>query len=123
MPVVGIPVARLRALLGREIAPEELLRHLGHLGCDVEGFTQLARVRCSACGMIYEMTAQEEVPPLCDSCGARLREACEELPPLEVLRMELLAVRPDMFDPGGLARALRGYLGLETGSTRTRSRS
>ena len=118
MPVVGIPVARLRALLGREVAPEELLRHLGHLGCDVEGFTQLARVRCAACGMIYEMTAQEEVPPLCDSCGARLREACEELPPLEVLRMELLAVRPDMFDPGGLARALRGYLGLETGSPR-----
>ena len=29
--------------------------------------------------------------------------------------MELLAVRPDMFDPGGLARALRGILEVETG--------
>jgi len=30
--------------------------------------------------------------------------------------MELLAVRPDMFDPGGLARTLRGYLGQQPGS-------
>lgn len=118
MPVVGIPVARLRALIGREIGPEELLRVLGHLGCDVEGFTELERVRCPACGAIHERTASEEVPPSCDQCGAPLRDRCETLAPLEVVRMELLAVRPDMFDPGGLARALRGTLDLESGAPR-----
>ncbi|MBM3317952.1 MAG: hypothetical protein FJY75_08865, partial [Candidatus Eisenbacteria bacterium] len=118
MPVVGVPLGRLRALLGREIAPEELLRVLGHLGCDVEGYTQLERVRCPGCGAIHERTASEEVPPCCDQCGGALRGQGEELAPLEVVRMELLAVRPDMFDPGGLARALRGYLGLERGAPR-----
>lgn len=115
MPVVGIPVERLGALLGRRLDPSELLRHLGHLGCDVEGYTQLERVRCTTCGAIHERTASEEIPPACEVCGAELREHCEPLSPLEVIRMELLAVRPDMFDPGGLARALRGYLGVETG--------
>ena len=33
----------------------------------------------------------------------------------EVIRISLLPVRPDMFDAAGLARALRGYLGIETG--------
>jgi phenylalanyl-tRNA synthetase beta chain len=115
MPVIGIPVARLRTLLGKDISPDELLRVLGHLGCDVEGYTELSRVRCRACGAIHEMTASEEVPPACDTCGGPLRGTCDELPSLEVIRMELLAVRPDMFDPGGLARALRGYLGIELG--------
>jgi phenylalanyl-tRNA synthetase beta chain len=115
VPVVGIPVERLRTLLGRALDPQELLRHLGHLGCDVEGYTQLERVRCRTCGAIHERTASEEVPPACEVCGAELRSSCEPLPPLEVIRMELLAVRPDMFDPGGLARALRGYLAIETG--------
>lgn len=115
MPVVGIPVERLGALLGRRLDPSELLRHLGHLGCDVEGYTELERVRCRNCGAIHERTASEEIPPTCETCGAELRGNCEPLAPLEVIRMELLAVRPDMFDPGGLARALRGYLGIETG--------
>ncbi|MCK4414584.1 MAG: phenylalanine--tRNA ligase subunit beta [Candidatus Eisenbacteria sp.] len=116
MPVVGIPVKRLRTLLGIELEPADLLRQLGHLGCDVEGFTELARVRCAACGAVHEMTAQEEIPPACEACGGDLRSKHEELAPLEVVRMELLAVRPDMFDPGGLARALRGYLDRETGA-------
>jgi phenylalanyl-tRNA synthetase beta chain len=30
--------------------------------------------------------------------------------------MELLAVRPDLFDPAGLARAMRGFLGMEEGA-------
>ncbi len=116
MPVIGIPTERLRALLHSDIPREALLEHLGHLGCDVEGYTQLKRVRCDQCGTIVEMTESEEVPPSCDTCAADLRECATELEPLEVVRMELLAVRPDMFDPGGLARVLRGYLSLETGA-------
>ena len=30
------------------------------------------------------------------------------------MRLDLLADRPDLFDVGGLARALRGTLGIET---------
>ena len=118
MPVIGIPARRLRELLRAEVSRAELLTHLGHLGCDVEGYTELKRVRCNRCGTIFEMTANEEVPPQCDACTADLREDHTELEPLEVVRMELLAVRPDMFDPGGLARVLRGYLSVETGAPR-----
>ncbi|MFC1572991.1 phenylalanine--tRNA ligase subunit beta [Candidatus Eisenbacteria bacterium] len=116
MPVVGIPTERLRSLLGTEVSRDELITHLGHLGCDVEGYTELTRVGCARCETVYEMTESEEIPPLCDACGADLREDYRELPSLEVVRMELLAVRPDMFDPGGLARVLRGYLSVELGA-------
>jgi phenylalanyl-tRNA synthetase beta chain len=48
----------------------------------------------------------------CESCcGKTLVEAGTT----EVVRISLLPVRPDMFDAAGLARALRGYLGIETG--------
>ncbi len=118
MPVIGIPLEKLRTLMRADPSPEELLTRLGHLGCDVEGFTTLKRVRCDACGTAIEMTEQEDVPPRCETCGADLREGHSELEPLEVVRMELLAVRPDMFDPGGLARVLRGYVGDECGAPR-----
>ncbi len=116
MPVIGIPVARLRALMRMEIDPDDLLQTLGHLGCDVEGYTELRRVRCNRCSTVHEMTGSEEVPPQCDGCGDNLRDASTDMEPLEVVRMELLAVRPDMFDPGGLARVLRGYLDVEVGA-------
>ncbi len=118
MPVIGIPLERLRTLLRAEVSPAELLEHFGHLGCDVEGITQLERVRCNRCGFVVEMTATEEIPPACEACGGDLRADHTPMEPLEVVRMELLAVRPDMFDPGGLARVLRGYLGVETGAPR-----
>jgi len=118
MPVIGIPLERLRTLLRAEVSPAALLEHFGHLGCDVEGFTQLERVRCNRCGFVAEMTATEEIPPTCEGCGGDLRADHTAIEPLEVVRMELLAVRPDMFDPGGLARVLRGYVSLETGAPR-----
>ena len=63
MPVIGIPVERLRTLMQTDVTREELLRHLGHLGCDVEGFTELRRVGCRRCHTVHEMTETEEVPP------------------------------------------------------------
>jgi phenylalanyl-tRNA synthetase beta chain len=116
MPVIGIPTNQLHQLLGKEVGAEDLLKYLGYLGCDVEGYTNLKRVRCNVCGMVYEMTETEEVQPECDGCRCDLREHHTEMTPLEVIRMELLAVRPDMFDPGGLARVLRGYLDVEIGA-------
>ncbi len=78
----------------------------------------MARDLRTRCGYVIELAGKEEVPLNCDRCNAQLREssaALTELAPLEVVRMELLAVRPDMFDPAGLARAIRGVLGKETG--------
>ncbi len=117
MPVIGIPVADLLRCTRREIPRGELLRVLGEIGCDVDGFEALGRVRCAACGFILELVGKEEAPPRCERCDADLRApaALDRLPDLEVVRMELLAVRPDLFDPGGLGRALRGIFGIETG--------
>jgi phenylalanyl-tRNA synthetase beta chain len=117
MPVIGIPVAELLRCTRREIPRDDLLRVLGEIGCDVDGFEVLGRVRCTSCGFIVELVGKEEAPPRCERCDADLRApaALDRLPDLEVVRMELLAVRPDLFDPGGLGRALRGVLGIEIG--------
>lgn len=119
MPVVGIPIDILRERLGAELDADGLVEHLQDLGCDVEGFTEVRRHRCERCGNILESTASEEDPASCDRCGADFRESPAALSALgsaEVIRMELLADRPDIFDPAGLARALRGYLGLGGGA-------
>lgn len=118
MPVIGIPLESLRERLGRTLEGDELLRILEQVGCDVEGYARLKRSRCARCGWVEERTETEEPPARCDRCEADHRQdpaSLASLSDLEVVRMELLAVRPDMFDPGGLARALRGYLGIETG--------
>lgn len=118
MPVVGIPVDDLERRIGQDLGRERLLEVLGDLGCDVEGFATLRRLRCTRCGYVIELAGKEETPPNCDRCSSDLRSragATEEIAPLDVIRMELLAVRPDMFDSAGLARVIRGVLGLEEG--------
>ncbi len=118
MPVIGIPLDALRKRIGADLPGDRLLRTLEEIGCDVEGFARLPRTRCLRCGWIEERTPSEETPARCDRCDVDHRadpSSVEDLPEIEVVRMELLAVRPDMFDPGGLARALRGYLEIETG--------
>ena len=114
MPVVGIPVKMLLERLDDPPGREELVEHLFHLGCDVEGYATVRRFRCQRCENLMEITETENPPVLCDRCAADYKEEEEllqELEPVDVIRMELLAVRPDMFDPGGLARVLRNYLG------------
>jgi phenylalanyl-tRNA synthetase beta chain len=116
MPVVNLPVHLLKERLGTPVAAEELVEHLQHLGCDVEGYETMRRFHCESCDAVHEVTAKEEAPLKCEECGADYREQPElavELEPLEVIRMELLPVRPDIFDPGGLARALRNYLEID----------
>lgn len=117
MPVIGIPVDMLLSRVGTTLDRDDLIEHLQHLGCDVEGYATLRRYRCERCDNILEITETENPPVLCDRCGADFREDEElriELGESDVIRMELLAVRPDMFDPGGLARVLRTYLGEGT---------
>ncbi|MBN2489678.1 MAG: phenylalanine--tRNA ligase subunit beta [Planctomycetes bacterium] len=121
MPVVNLPVHLLEERLGRPIEPRALVEHLQHLGCDVEGYEEMRRLKCGACGVIHEVTAKETAPARCDECGVDYRAAPDrlhEIAPLKVIRMELLPVRPDIFDPGGLARALRHYLELDLAAPR-----
>ncbi|MDY0001976.1 MAG: phenylalanine--tRNA ligase subunit beta [Polyangia bacterium] len=118
MPVVGIPVSLLEARMGGDLPKNELIEELQRLGCDVEGFATLTRFKCLRCGNILEITETQDPPALCRRCGMDFTASPSlrlDLGPSEVIRMELLAVRPDMFDPGGLARTLRGYLGRQRG--------
>jgi phenylalanyl-tRNA synthetase beta chain len=113
MPVVGIPVDMLLSRIATTVDRDQLVLHLQHLGCDVEGYTTLRRFGCQRCDNILEITPTENPPVLCDRCSTDFRTSPEMLTALgesDVIRMELLAVRPDMFDPGGLARVLRNYL-------------
>ena len=118
MPVAALPVDVLRGLLPIKLRAAELISHLEHLGCNVEGYSTMNRHRCEVCGNVMETTSSEQSPAVCDVCGCDFRCEPSKIKPLgevEAIRMELLSVRPDLFDPGGLARALRGYLGLQTG--------
>lgn len=114
MPVIGIPVDMLNERIETKLAPEEMVTKLQQLGCDVEGYATLKRFRCNTCGFLMEITETENPPVTCTACGEDFRKSPEQISERgtsEVIRMELLAVRPDMFDPAGLARTLRGYLG------------
>ncbi len=114
MPVIGIPVKMLNERIETVLDPDALVEKLQHLGCDVEGYATLRRFGCANCGNLMEITPTENPPVVCDACGLDFRQLphqLEEMGETEVIRMELLAVRPDMFDPGGLARVLRNYLG------------
>jgi len=118
MPVVGIPVTLLTERIGADLDRDSLVEKLQHLGCDVEGYATLRRFKCQRCGNIMEITETQDPPVLCRRCGVDYAEHADERADLgggDVIRMELLAVRPDMFDPGGLARTVRGYLGREPG--------
>ncbi|MBM4320495.1 MAG: phenylalanine--tRNA ligase subunit beta, partial [Deltaproteobacteria bacterium] len=115
MPVIGIQTELLLQRLGARLEQQELIEHLQHLGCDVEGFATLRRFRCERCGNLSEIVHTQDPPVQCERCGVDFKLQPELLSPageVDVLRMELLAVRLDMFDPGGLARMLRAYLGL-----------
>ncbi len=123
MPVLGIPLDELFARLGETIEPGELEHQLHRFGCSVEGWATVTRWRCPSCGTLSEGGEEAVPPPECEGCGADLRSPATPAAPagqVRVLRMELLAVRPDLFGPEGLARGLRGFLRRESGAPRYR---
>lgn len=118
MPVIGIPVDMLNERIETELNPDSMVTKLQQLGCDVEGYATMRRFACGTCGFLMEITETENPPVVCTACGEDFKEHPDRLSERgtsEVIRMELLAVRPDMFDPAGLARTLRGYLGEHVG--------
>ncbi len=122
MPVVGIPTDVLRQRIGVDVSDERLDALLDQLGCDVEGIATVRRLRCTACATIIERGEHEELLGACPDClteaGATREDFWENLGNAQVIRMELLPVRPDLFDAGGLARAIRGLLDRESGLVR-----
>jgi phenylalanyl-tRNA synthetase beta chain len=112
VPLVGIPVSRLEQLVGRDLDRDELRAALENLGNDVDGYAVVKRYRCARCGDITEVLEHEDFNNVCAGCrGGDLVEIGSS----EVVRINLLPVRPDILSAAGLARALRGYLGIETG--------
>ncbi len=100
------------------VAAEDLAEILPKLGCEVEEIAEMQEFACKVCGKIYDRTEAQGPPLHCSNCGADFRTFPEELESRgtnRVLRLDMLAVRPDIFDPGGMARYIRGYLGVQTG--------
>jgi phenylalanyl-tRNA synthetase beta chain len=119
MPIIAIGVERLNELLGGGSRPlEELVDALENLGCDVEDTAEVVHYRCPVDGLISERLTHETAPRRCDWCETEQPEPLAEAGRQSVIRLDLLADRPDLFDVGGISRALKGMLGLDEGLPR-----
>ncbi|HEX8494420.1 MAG TPA: phenylalanine--tRNA ligase subunit beta [Pyrinomonadaceae bacterium] len=115
MPIVNIDIAWLNQLLGREFPTEVLNEALEQMGCDVEDVVEITNYRCPGCQSVVKGSLGVREVKTCPFCGYESETPFEEVDKQEVIRLDLLAARPDLFDVGGLARALRGFLGLAEG--------
>jgi phenylalanyl-tRNA synthetase beta chain len=115
MPIVNIDLAWLNRLLGKEFPPEQIHESLDQIGCDVEDVVSVAYSRCPQCGSLVENPLGQEEVKACGFCGHESETPFKPAGAKRVIRLDLLAARPDLFDVGGLARALRGTLGIESG--------
>jgi phenylalanyl-tRNA synthetase beta chain len=112
--VIGISVKQLNNLLGKELSPESLSETLEQLGCDLEGIAEVACYECPRCNTLMDKWEDEEPPKKCTNCGHQA-ENLTVVGHDQVIRLDLLPARPDLFDAGGLTRAIKGYLEIETG--------
>src|SRR5262249_43705683 len=75
----------------------------------------IERSRCPQCGSLVEHPLGQDEVKACTMCGYESDGAFKSVGSQQAMRLDLLADRPDLFDVGGLARALRGTLGIESG--------
>ena len=115
MPIVNIDLAWLNRLLGKEFPTETIRESLEQIGCDVEDVVDIGYSRCPQCGSLVENPLGQDEVKACGFCGFESETAFKPAGTKQVMRLDLLADRPDLFDVGGLARALRGTLGIEAG--------
>src|SRR3954447_5019149 len=115
MPIVNIDLAWLNRLLGTPYPTETLRESLEQIGCDVEDVVDVERSRCPQCGSLMEHPLGQEEVKVCTVCSFESESPFKRAGSQQVMRLDLLADRPDLFDVGGLARALRGTLGIESG--------
>lgn len=118
MPVVSISVQLLNTLLGQTFPQERLVGALEQLGCDVEDSVDLTLYRCPRCETLNDRPAGEEAVTRCLYCGWEQADGFPRFGSDSAIRIDLLANRPDLFNVTGLARALRGYLEIESGMPR-----
>lgn len=121
MPVINMPLDTLLRLVnadGQVIARDDVPARLYDMGVEAEEITATQQYVCNVCGKIIERTEAQGAPLSCANCGVDFREqaaALKEIGQTQVVRLDMLAVRPDIFDAGGMARYFRGYLGVRTG--------
>ncbi|MFH1746250.1 MAG: phenylalanine--tRNA ligase subunit beta [Planctomycetota bacterium] len=125
MPIIDMPLDMLLARISHDgAAPrmtvKDLVELLPKMGCEVDEVAEMQQYLCRVCGKIYDRTEAQGAPLSCSNCGTDFRQSAaqlEDLGPNSVMRLDMLAVRPDIFDPGGMARYVRGFLGIDTGLT------
>ena len=123
MPIIDMPVDMLLPRIARDddappMSLDDLAELLPKLGCAVEEVAEMQQYTCNVCGKIYDRTEAQGPPLSCSNCGADFRASPSDLGdlgPNKVLRLDLLPVRPDIFDPGGMSRYIRSYLGIAAG--------
>src|SRR3954467_679486 len=115
MPIVNIDLPWLNRLLGKPYDTEVLRESLEQIGCDVEDVVDIERSRCPQCGSLVGPPPGPGEVKACPICSFASDSPFRRAGSQKVMRLDLLADRPDLFDVGGLARALRGTLGIETG--------
>jgi len=121
MPLINMPMETLLRLVnvdGEVIKRDEVSDKLHDMGVEVEEITQTQQYVCEVCGKILERTEAQGEPLNCSNCGVDFRERPEAVKTLgetQVVRLDMLAVRPDIFDAGGMSRYFRGFLGAKPG--------
>src|SRR5690606_40351877 len=116
-----MPLATLVRLVNRDrpvVDEQSVVEQFARLGCEVDEVATIQQYRCAVCGKIIERTEAQGAPLSCSNCGTDFRDRPDAASPLgesRVVRLDMLAVRPDIFDPGGMARYMRGFLGAQTG--------
>lgn len=115
MPIVNVDLEWLNRLLGQEFPPEVISESLEQIGCDVEELAEVSRSRCPVCEDLVEHPVGQQEVKACTVCGHQADEPFPLVGTASVVRLDLLAARPDLFDVGGMARALRGTLGIVGG--------
>ncbi len=98
-------------MLANDYTAETLGETLDRIGCDVEEVIDLDRYRCPNCGALVEGSLGSDTVKVCSVCGHSQEDGFDKVDSVTAIRIDLLAARPDLFDIGGLARALKGYLG------------
>lgn len=121
MPVVNMPLAPLLTVINRggdALSEERVPDALHAIGVELDELTTTQLFSCQVCENVLERTEAQGPPVNCPKCGVDYRAMPDAVRPLgqnRVARLDMLAVRPDLFDPGGMGRAIRGFLGARTG--------
>jgi phenylalanyl-tRNA synthetase beta chain len=123
MPIVNMSQDVLLNAVNRgaaaPLAVADLRKTITAIGTEVEEVAVMQQFICRRCGRLIERSEAQGVPVECPQCHADFRGAgaadCERRGENTVVRLNMVAARPDVFDPGGMARCIRGYLEIETG--------